>query len=79
MRTVGAYEAKTHLAELLDEVEKGGAITIARHGRGVARLVPARSAKNEDRRAAVTAIRGFAAAHRLRGLKLRRMIEEGRR
>ncbi len=39
-RIVGAYEAKTKLGELLDQVESGGEITITRHARNVARLVP---------------------------------------
>lgn len=40
MRTVDAFEAKTHLAALLDAVSAGEQITITRHGRPVARLVP---------------------------------------
>ena len=40
MRSVGAFEAKTHLAALLDAVAAGDQITITRHGRPVARLVP---------------------------------------
>jgi len=39
--TVSAFDAKTHLSQLLHEVEKGRAITITRRGRPVARLVPA--------------------------------------
>ena len=38
--TVNVYEAKTHLSQLLVRVEKGEGITISRHGRPVARLVP---------------------------------------
>lgn len=38
--SVGAYEAKTHLAALLDRVERGESLTITRNGRPVARLVP---------------------------------------
>lgn len=38
---VGAYEAKTHLAALLDRVEGGETLTVTRNGRRVARLVPA--------------------------------------
>jgi prevent-host-death family protein len=37
---VGAHDAKTHLARLLDRVERGEEIVITRHGRPVARLVP---------------------------------------
>ena len=40
MRTIGAYEAKTHLPRLLDRVAQGESLTITRHGRPVARLVP---------------------------------------
>jgi prevent-host-death family protein len=37
---VGAFEAKTHLSELLARVENGEQITITKHGRPVARLMP---------------------------------------
>ena len=40
METVGAFEAKTHLAELLDRVGRGETIIITRHGVPAARLVP---------------------------------------
>lgn len=40
MRTVQASEAKTHLLQLLDEVERGATLIITRHGRAIARLVP---------------------------------------
>jgi hypothetical protein len=32
MQTVGAYEAKTHLTQLLERVAKGERITITKHG-----------------------------------------------
>ena len=38
--SVGAYEAKTRLSELLDRVEKGEQIVITRYGRPIARLIP---------------------------------------
>ena len=37
---MNVYEAKTHLSKLLERVERGEEITIARHGRPIARLVP---------------------------------------
>jgi prevent-host-death family protein len=40
-KTVGAYEAKTKLPALLKLVERGRVVTITRHARNVARLVPA--------------------------------------
>ena len=35
---VGAFEAKTKLAELLDKVEAGESVTITRHGKAVAQM-----------------------------------------
>ncbi len=40
MKTVNVHEAKTHLSRLLEQVEAGQEIVIARAGRPVARLVP---------------------------------------
>lgn len=39
-RVVNIYEAKTHLSQLLQEVDSGKEIVIARAGRPMARLVP---------------------------------------
>jgi prevent-host-death family protein len=41
MKHVGIFKAKTHLSNLIDEVEKGREIVITRHGKPVAKLVPA--------------------------------------
>jgi prevent-host-death family protein len=38
---VGTFHAKTHLSELLERVARGEEITITKHDRPVARLVPA--------------------------------------
>ena len=43
MSTVGSFEAKTKLAELLDKVEAGETVTITRHGKPVAQLVPVKA------------------------------------
>lgn len=48
--TVGSFEAKTKLAELLDKVEAGETVTITRRGRAVARLVPAHAADDREKR-----------------------------
>jgi prevent-host-death family protein len=41
MKHVGIFEAKTNLSALVEEVEKGGSVIITRHGKPVAKLVPA--------------------------------------
>ena len=40
MREIQASEAKTHLPQLLDDVERGETLVITRHGRAIARIVP---------------------------------------
>ena len=39
-KPINVYEAKTHLSRLLDRVEAGEEVVIARAGKPVARLVP---------------------------------------
>jgi prevent-host-death family protein len=48
-KQVNIHEAKTHLSRLVERVEGGEEITLARAGRPVARLVPYR-ARREARR-----------------------------
>jgi prevent-host-death family protein len=77
---VGAYEAKTHFAELLGRVESGEEVTITRHGTPIARLIPVKkAATSEQRRAAIHRWRESAKGLSLGGLKVRSLIGEGRR
>ena len=78
--TVGAYEAKTRLSELLARVEAGQEITITRHGSPVAKLVPVKGQTTvNERAAAVLRIRTLGAGLSLGGLKIRNLIAEGRK
>ena len=74
MSEVGAYEAKTHLPRLLDEVEAGASITITRNGRPVARLTPV-----ADSRAVAERILRLRAGVKKGRLSMRALIDEGRR
>jgi prevent-host-death family protein len=77
---VGAYEAKTHLSELLEKVEAGEEITITKHGAPVAKLVPVKKqASSEERAAAIRRIQKLASGLSLKGLKIKDLISEGRR
>jgi prevent-host-death family protein len=40
METVGLFEAKTHLSELIARAERGEEVIITRHNKPVAKLVP---------------------------------------
>jgi prevent-host-death family protein len=78
MKTVGAYEAKTHLPRLLDEVAAGETITITKHGVPVATLAPVRAGRDSVR-AVADELRAFRDSHPLDGIKIRDLIEDGRR
>ena len=79
MKRLGAYEAKTNLSRLLNEVERGASFAITKHGRTVAHLVPPASAGEISVDDAITGLRRFRDAHPLKGLSVRKLIEEGRR
>jgi antitoxin (DNA-binding transcriptional repressor) of toxin-antitoxin stability system len=63
----------------LDRVAQGEQITITRHGVPVAMLVPAPGVRKPDVRETIKAMIEFRKGHRLGGLSIREMIEEGRR
>ena len=52
MEMIGAYEAKTHLPQLLDRVARGERLTITRHGKPVAQLIPVVTDRKRAREAA---------------------------
>ena len=60
MATVGAFEAKTKLSELLDRVAAGEEIVITRHGKPAARLVPPHAAAPKKGRIDLDEIRAIA-------------------
>lgn len=77
--TVGAFEAKTHLSSLLERVERGEEILITRHGKAIARLVPAAIAERADVQAAVARLKELRAGTTLEGLSWKELRDEGRR
>jgi prevent-host-death family protein len=76
--SIGAYEAKTHLPRLLAEVEAGDTVTITKHGRPVARLVPVKP-RSSSPESVVAALRAARVDVRRGAESVRDMIEEGRR
>ena len=59
MRDVQASEAKTHLPQLLDAVERGETLRITRHGRPIARIVPEMDRRQDDADAAIASIKAL--------------------
>jgi prevent-host-death family protein len=77
---IGAYEARTHLSHLLDEVAAGRRFTITKHGVPVAVIAPPGPGyPPESRQATLVALREFRRGLTLGQLELSTLIEEGRR
>jgi antitoxin (DNA-binding transcriptional repressor) of toxin-antitoxin stability system len=55
--SVGAFEAKTHLSQLLDEVERGAVVKISRRGKPVAILKQDETVSREKALNALSQIR----------------------
>jgi prevent-host-death family protein len=80
MKSVGAFDAKTHLSELLDEVAKGETITITRHGIPAAMLVPVEGTpRKRPHREIVEAMRELRKRVKPDKMSVREMVKEGRR
>ncbi len=79
MKTVGAFEAKTHLNELLRQVSEGETIRITRRGVPIAKLVPADDGERRDLKQLVRDIRDIRKGASLGGVNIRELINEGRR
>ena len=59
MREIQASEAKTHLPQLLDDVERGDVIVITRHGRAIARLIPEVDRRRDEIDQAIAGIKAL--------------------
>ena len=80
MTSIGFYEARTHLSQLLDEVARGKKVLITRHGKPAAVLGPPPSDKSKDVRQVIAAMKALRQGSVLgEGISIRDLIEEGRR
>jgi prevent-host-death family protein len=76
---VGAYDAKTHLPDLLRKVQGGMRFTITHRGRPVAELVPAESSARQGAGLAALRMQEFMRNRPpIRGVDVKALIEEGR-
>jgi prevent-host-death family protein len=79
MKSVGAYQAKTHLSGLLDEVSRGARISITRKGVPVAMMVPPSFRRKEDVAETIRKLKEFRKGITLGGISVRELVEAGRR
>jgi prevent-host-death family protein len=81
VESIGLFEAKTHLSELIARAERGEEVIITRHNKPAAKLVPigrALADNSQRRRAALDALQAFDAIA-LPGVDLAELITTGRR
>lgn len=80
MSSVGTFEAKTHLTQLLGRVAKGERIVITNRGKPVAMLVPPEPEAAADVRQVIDEMKALRRGNRLgKGVTVRDLIDEGRR
>jgi prevent-host-death family protein len=75
--TVGSFEAKTHLAALIDRAAAGEEVIITRRGKPVARLVAMEGEVDREAVAAVERLRAMRRA-KLAGIGWKELRDEGR-
>jgi prevent-host-death family protein len=83
MKSVGSYEAKTHLPRLLSQVEKGESIIITKRGKPIARIVPAEEHPVRDVASVIREFRAYSQQQartlgKLSIKEIKEMTEEGR-
>ena len=81
MASIGLFEAKTHLSELIARAERGEEVVITRHNKPVAKLVPigpAAADRSRRRQAALDALQAFEPIA-LPGVDLADLSAAGRR
>ena len=76
---MGAFEAKNKFSELIERVGHGAEVIITKHNRPVAKLVPASACADVERKRTTAELRALSRRYSLKGLSLRKLIEEGRR
>ena len=80
MKSIGAFEAKTHLSDLLERVSRGERFKITRHGVPTALLVPVTEAAPKlTHKEVVEGMRALRKRVKPGKMSVREMIEEGRR
>lgn len=76
--TVTAFEAKTHLSELLKKVQNGDSFVVTLRGKPVAKIISFQDENSSDIESAVADLRKIRKS--VKGdVNIKEMIEEGRK
>ena len=80
--SIGLFEAKTHLSELVARAEKGEEVVITRHNRPVAKLVPIDAGTTDARARHEQAVHDLLVLRKrypLGGVSPHSLIDDGRK
>jgi prevent-host-death family protein len=77
--TVGIFEAKQKLSQLVARAAQGEEIVITRRGKGQARLVPMPAERAQTLKEIFDSIRSRPRINLPKGVTIKSLIEEGRR
>jgi prevent-host-death family protein len=78
MDHIGIYDAKARLSQLVEEVMAGGEVVITKRGKPVARLVAPEAPHKSSPARAAKRIRALCERLNVRGINVRKLIEQGR-
>ena len=79
MDKLSVYDAKARFSALVERAEAGRSTVITKHGRVVAKIIPA-AAPRRDRSAVLDEAEAFRKSVKIKGrISVRKLIEEGRR
>ncbi len=77
--SVGSYQAKTKLPELLRQVQMGKSFTITNRGDAIADLVPSISKTPQNRSTSVEKLKALMRNDPVSGVNIKSLIEAGRK
>jgi prevent-host-death family protein len=77
METVTAFEAKTHLSEILRKVQSGDSVIVTLRGKPIAKILPFSEKSSTSAESAVEKLRTIRKTVKGK-INIRKMIEEGR-
>jgi prevent-host-death family protein len=79
LNTISSFEAKTHFSQLMGRVQNGERITILKHNNPIAVIIPFDNTEASGADKAINDMILFSKENKLKGLKIKSLIEEGRK
>ena len=79
MRTIGAFEAKTHLSEILKQTAQGEETLVTRRGIPIAKIIPFNKSQNLTKENTILRLKNLRKNLQLRNFSWKELRDQGRR